>query len=80
MNFHFFFKKKINENKQLEAAVEQSEKDAVAFSEQVEKEIEIFETLKTQDFKGYFKSLGDMEVDFHQKVYLLNFIQVNLVN
>ena len=51
----------------METAVEQSAHDAQAFSDQVEKEMEIFETLKIQDFKEYLRNIADLQVDFHEK-------------
>ena len=56
----------------MESAVESSQKEAEDFSEQVVKEVGIFESIKTEDFKGYLRDLADVEIEFHQKVSVLN--------
>ncbi|KAJ3196337.1 intercellular trafficking and secretion [Irineochytrium annulatum] len=61
---------KINEG-QLQEAVEVSNEVAIAFSKEVEKEIEFFQTIKLVDWKQYTKEHSETQIAYYQKVHTL---------
>jgi sorting nexin-4 len=56
---------------QLKEAVQNGHETEKLFSEQVEKEFELFSNYKQEDFSRYFSDYAASQIQFHKKVHLL---------
>ncbi|KAJ3042923.1 intercellular trafficking and secretion [Rhizophlyctis rosea] len=52
---------------ELNDAVDQSKEVSIAFSNEVAKEIDFFQTVKVADFKTFLRDYADSQLEFHEK-------------